>query len=33
VFCDAQAELVSQLADTSFGEITSPNGQALPTAS
>ena len=30
VFCDAQAQLVSQLANTSFGELLSTNGKPLP---
>jgi len=33
VFCDAQSELVSQLASTTFGEIISTNGNSIPTAS
>ncbi|MCJ7556757.1 MAG: Rrf2 family transcriptional regulator [Gammaproteobacteria bacterium] len=33
VFCDAQSALVSQLSNTSFGDITSTNGKTLPTAS
>ena len=33
VFCDAQAELVSQLSNTTFGEMLSTNGKSLPTAS
>jgi Rrf2 family protein len=33
VFCDAQTALVSQLGETSFGDILSTNGNSLPTAS
>ncbi len=33
VFCDAQSALVSQLSNTSFGEITNTNGKTLPTVS
>lgn len=30
IFCDAQAELVSRLAKTTFGEILQTNGKSIP---
>ena len=33
VFCDAQSQLVSQLASTTFGELLTTNGKPIPTAS
>lgn len=33
VFCDAQSALVSQLANTSFGDILNTNGKAIPIVS
>ena len=32
VFCDAQSQLVSQLGNTTFGEVISTNGKAVPVA-
>jgi Rrf2 family protein len=33
VFCDAQSALVSQLAETSFGELVGTNGKSVPVVS